>query len=172
MHIPSLIEKKRDGGALRATKSVPHRRHSSAADARLPDECAWRWPSYFRGMTRGGNRRAHRAMLANAAKRFAGRRRIRRKSTSIRPAASATRSPCRSPRCWRAMRSVGADDLRPRLGHHRRNTRQTRSASPAFASISTARKQSRKSKRIGVAMIGQPPPTSAPQTENSMPCAM
>ena len=47
------------------------------------------------------------------------------RSTSTRPAASATRSRCCSPRC-RRLRRRGADDLRPRSRPHRRHARQAR----------------------------------------------
>ena len=102
MNVVRLISKKRDGGELTADEIGALIGGYVRGDVPDYQMSAWAMAVYLRGMTVAETAALTEHMLALGRDvRVAGRR-SRRRSTSTRPAASATRFRCRSRRCWPA----------------------------------------------------------------------
>jgi hypothetical protein len=101
-HIPSFIERKRDGLELSGEEIAEFVRGFTSGA--IPDyqASAWAMAVYFRGMTRAETHHLTRAMMESG--RILAHPPVRRqKSTNIRPAALGTKFRSFSHPCWHAM---------------------------------------------------------------------
>src|SRR6266550_3362351 len=152
MHLPSLIEKKRDGGDLLGRNRAGHLRFYSRRNSRLPDARAGDG-NFFRGMSDRETWHLTKAMLESG-QIFEYPPNSPPRSTNTRPAQLAERLHSFWHRCWPAMK-VWVPMISGRGLDITGGTLDKLESIPGFNVNLDRTRAIKQLERIGVFMIGQ-----------------